>query len=93
MANESQTQAHEVDPVLILNTLKGMKRSMEAMASDVKRIKDQNVVLDKKLNTVLNKNENMEKHIKKLKSKNNKVLKCFLSFFSFFLHHEYCSGT
>ena len=84
LANESQTQAHEVDPVLILNTLKGMKRSMEAMASDVKRIKDQNVVLDKKLNTVLNKNENMEKHIKKLESKNNKVLKCFLRFFLFF---------
>jgi len=55
------------------NTLmRGVKRSVDLLLTEVKRLKEQNVSMEKKLNTVLHKNDNLEKLVKELASKNNK---------------------
>ena len=47
---------------LLLGMVQGIKRSMETVEKEMKRIKEQNVALDKKVSSVLKKHENIEKY-------------------------------
>ena len=69
--NEVPTQLE--DSHLLLGMVQGIKRSMETMGREMKRIKEQNVVLDKKVSSVLKKHDTIEKQLKSLDSKCSKV--------------------
>ena len=58
---------------LLLGMVRGIKRSMETMEREMKRIKEQNVVLDKKVSSVLKKHEIIEKQLKSMDAKSSKV--------------------
>ena len=58
---------------LLLGMVQGIKRSMETVEKEMKRIKEQNVALDKKVSSVLKKHDNIEKQLKSLESKSSKV--------------------
>ena len=47
---------------LLLGMVQGIKRSMETVEKEMKRIKEKNVALDKKVSSVLKKHENIEKY-------------------------------
>ena len=72
--NEVPTQLE--DSHLLLGMVQGIKRSMETMGRELKRIKEQNVALDKKVSSVLKKHDTIEKQSKGLDSKCS--LLCFL---------------
>ena len=72
--NEVPTQLE--DSHLLLGMVQGIKRSMETMGREMKRIKEQNVALDKKVSSVLKKHDTIEKQSKGLDSKCS--LLCFL---------------
>ena len=80
----------QVEDANTLNLLRGLKRSMDSLQTDVKRLKDQvcllkkifilinlyhsqNKGMDTKLTNVLKKNDNLEKLVKDLTTKSNKV--------------------
>ena len=69
--NEVPTQLE--DSHLLLGMVQGIKRSMETMGREMKRIKEQNVALDKKVSSVLKKHDTIEKQSKGLDSKCSKV--------------------
>ena len=69
--NEVPTQLE--DSHLLLGMVQGIKRSMETMGREMKRIKEQNVALDKKASSVLKKHDTIEKQLKSLDSKCSKV--------------------
>ena len=69
--NEVPTQLE--DSHLLLGMVQGIKRSMETMGREMKRIKEQNVALDKKVSSVLKKHDTIEKQLKSLDSKCSKV--------------------
>ena len=58
---------------LLLGMVRGIKRSMETMEREMKRIKEQNVALDKKVSSVLKKHETIEKQLKSMDAKSSKV--------------------
>ena len=58
---------------LLLSTMQGIKRSMETVEREMKRMKEQNVAMDKKVSSVLKKQETIEKQLKSLDSKSSKV--------------------
>ena len=58
---------------LLLGMVQGIKRSMETVEKEMKRIKEQNVALDKKVSSVLKKHDNIEKQLKSFESKSSKV--------------------
>ena len=80
----------QVEDANTLNLLRGLKRSMDSLQTDVKRLKEQvcllkkffilinlyhsqNKGMDTKLTNVLKKNDNLEKLVKDLTTKSNKV--------------------
>ena len=69
--NEVPTQLE--DSHLLLGMVQGIKRSVETMGREIKRIKEQNVALDKKVSSVLKKHDTIEKQLKSLDSKCSKV--------------------
>ena len=69
--NEVPTQLE--DSHLLLGMVQGIKRSMETMGREMKRIKEQNVAFDKKASSVLKKHDTIEKQLKSLDSKCSKV--------------------
>jgi len=59
------------DSGVSVGVLRGLKRGVDTLVTEVKKLKEQNTTLDKKLTTVLKKNENLEKLMKEMSSKNN----------------------
>lgn len=58
---------------LLLGMMQSIKRSMDTVERDMKRMKEQNVGMDKKVSSVLKKHDTIEKLLKSLDSKSSKV--------------------